>query len=454
LGVARHRITTAAVAGLAALAVALLPAGAGAAQSCDRYAAPGGSDSAPGTEAAPLRSAQELVDSLSPGQTGCLRAGDYDGVDIRRGGRVGAPITLRNYPGEKATVTGRFWVVRTAPYVVVEGLYLNGKNETDHPSPTINASDVTFRRNDVTNDHTAICFLIGSTGEWGRGDRAVIEDNRVHDCGVLPARGLNHGVYVEASTGSRVVGNWFYDNSDYAVHLYPDADATLVRGNVIDGNGRGITISGDGGEASDSNRIEGNVITNSKDRFNVEAWWPQGNPTPANNLVAGNCLKAGPVDWEHNGGVETSRGFSVRDNTIALDPGFGNRARHDLRLRQGSECRAKLAGDPEAVPGPDSSLSPLPAAPPVTLRAKKRSVRKGSRVRLTGRVARPLHKGGRITIVARAGGRKKVLARTAVKRGGRFAVQPRMRVRGKVVRVKAVMRGVGSSRAVRLRVRG
>lgn len=455
MGIRTH-IHAVAGATLAAAALALVPSGAAAADGCNRYAAPGGSDSAAGTEANPLRSAQKLVDSLSPGQAGCLRGGDYDGVDVRHGGRPGAPITLRSYPGERARVNGRFWVVNGAPFVVVEGLYLDGKNSTNHPSPTINAPDVTFRHNDVTNDHTAICFVIGdSNGEWGRADRAMIQDNRIHDCGEMPARGFDHGIYVEASRGAHIEGNWLYDNSDYAVHLYPDADETVVRGNVMDGNGRGVTISGDGGSASDSNRVEGNVITNSRTRFNVESWWPQGNPVPQDNVVARNCLKAGPVDWEHNGGIETSRAFSLSANAEVSDPGFGDRSRKDFRLKVGSQCRDKLDGDPIAIPGPDANFGPLAApTPTVTLRAPDTPVRQGGTVPLTGRVAGRPHGGRRVLIVAHVKRHRKVLARVKVKRNGRFKVRARVHLRGKVVRVRAILRGVGSSRVVRLRLRG
>src|SRR5215210_5152994 len=147
---ARKLVATAA----GALAVACLAAPqASAGTTCSKFASPAGSDSGTGTESAPFRSSQRLVNSLEPGQVGCLKSGTYDGLDIRTGGAPGAPITLRPYPGDRVEVNGRFWVARTAPHVVVEGLYLNGKNSTAHPSPTVNAPDVTFRGNEVTNDN-------------------------------------------------------------------------------------------------------------------------------------------------------------------------------------------------------------------------------------------------------------------------------------------------------------
>jgi parallel beta-helix repeat protein len=351
---------------------------AAAAAPCDRIASPTGSDAAAGTEAAPFKTAQTLADALLAGQTGCLRAGTYGGgITFRRGGTAGAPLTLRPYPGEAATVQGLVWVSKTAPWVVVEGLYLNGRG-IGHPSPTINAADVTFRSNDVTNDNTGICFLLGdpASGGYGRADRAVIERNKIHNCGQLPATNYHHGIYLEATSGSRVEGNWIYDNADFGVHLYPDADRTTVRGNVIDGNGKGLTISGDSGWASDGNTIEGNAITDSKLRFNVEAWWPKGNPVPAGNLVAGNCLRAGPVDWYDNGGIdmEVDAAFTLQANSTVSNPGYADRAGKDFRLTSASSCRSSFVGDPSAVPGPAQSAAtapaptPQPAAPPAPAR--------------------------------------------------------------------------------------
>ena len=52
------------------------PAGS-AATTCDRFAAPAGSDTGTGTLETPFRTAGRLVDSLAPGETGCFRGGLY-----------------------------------------------------------------------------------------------------------------------------------------------------------------------------------------------------------------------------------------------------------------------------------------------------------------------------------------------------------------------------------------
>ena len=85
-----------------ALVIVGSPPPASATGDCDRYAAPSGSDEAPGSVTQPLRSVQVLVDALLPGQVGCLRAGTYvddEPVKFRERG-----ATLTAYPGESATV--------------------------------------------------------------------------------------------------------------------------------------------------------------------------------------------------------------------------------------------------------------------------------------------------------------------------------------------------------------
>src|SRR5213594_1008815 len=103
-----------ALAAASTLALAALGTGTAAADdpTCTRVAAPGGSDSAAGTEAAPYRTAQRLVDSLSAGDVGCLRAGTYhEDVTFNRGGSgETARVTIRSYAGERATVSGRVYI--------------------------------------------------------------------------------------------------------------------------------------------------------------------------------------------------------------------------------------------------------------------------------------------------------------------------------------------------------
>ena len=285
---------------------------------------------------------QRLVDALRPGEVGCLFPGTYSGrVSIHRGGKPGKPIVLTS-ASRRAHVRGAFWVADDANDVVVTRLRLDGSTTGGQPSPQINGDRVVFRDNDVSNNHTGICFAVGGGfADYGLAHRTVIDSNRIHDCGRLPRTNHDHGIYLEGSRGARVVGNLIYRNADWGVHLYPDADGTYVGHNVIDGNGGGLIVAGDSGEAdqplsSDNNLIELNVITNSTAVHNIQAWW--GATVGIGNLARRNCLWNGRA-----GNVGDRDGLRITGSVVA-DPGFVNRRAANFRMRTISRCRRLDAG--------------------------------------------------------------------------------------------------------------
>ena len=240
-----------------------------------------------------------LVNRLAPGETGCLLAGSYvEDVSIRRGGSDGKPLTLRGASGVTATVRGRFWIADSANWVTVSNLHLNGVNATHLPSPTINGDHAVFTDNDVTNDHMGgvddgdgICFLLGdASGSYGAAWHTTIARNSIHDCGT--SNNHNHGVYVASSYYAQIVGNRIYNNADRGIQLYPNAQHTLIRNNVIAGNGEGVIFSGAGSYASSDNVLIHNVIVYSRIRWNVEYYWGSG-PVGTNNVVKENCIFGG-----------------------------------------------------------------------------------------------------------------------------------------------------------------
>jgi parallel beta-helix repeat protein len=485
----------AALASAAAVGALVLAPSASADVTCGKYAATSGSDSARGTLDAPYRTAQKLAGSLSAGETGCLRGGTYaEDVSVRRGGAPGAPITLTSFPGERAAVVGRFWVTRDASNVTVSNLNLNGTramgtNPNNYPSPTVNAANVTFTGNDVTNDHQAICFVLGSG--WGVAENTVIEGNRIHDCGVLPAKNHDHGIYVEDSRGAKILNNLIYDNADRGVQLYPNAQGTLVKGNVIDGNGVGVIFSGDGGQVSNDNTVEDNIITNSNVRNNVESWYPAGNPIGRGNVVRNNCIGGGVRD-RGDGSIGDQTGFTVEpNNTIAKSPGFRARGDKDFRLEQGSRCEGIAngatgstaerptpttappatgvtnptgTGNPPATTNPargtqtpDTTPATSTSGPAISVRTR-RSGR--GRIRMIGSVRRAgtIHSASatptRAVIQIRWDGAWTSLKRVRVVNGrfdSRLAIPSYMR--GRILTLRVVVPDVGKSASVRVRAR-
>lgn len=318
------------VAALSFLILAGYGVGTAAANTCDRIASPHGSDRGSGTLRHPFATPNRLVQSLRPGQTGCLRAGVYgQDLTIRRGGAPGLPIVLRSYPGERATIVGRVYLARGAAYTTLSHLTLVGR-EVGHacssmcPSPSINADHTTWIRDDVTNDHAdASCFLLGdSHGVYGPANYTTIEDDRIHDCGRMPPTNYDHGIYVEESRGSKIVDNLIYNNADRGIQLYPQAISTLIVGNTIDDNGEGVVFGASGSQSSSDNLVQDNIIANSRVLYNVAGAYGPADRVGRGNVVRENCIGGGPADDPANpGGVRSDHaGFELSDNTLVTPP--------------------------------------------------------------------------------------------------------------------------------------
>lgn len=448
--------------------LAAVPSGAAAADAagCTKVAEPG-----PGA-------AQRLIDSLGAGDVGCLHGGRYsENVKLDRpGGGESSRIVLRSYPGERAEIYGRMQVSDRASFVTVADLKLNGRAApacpagttcTILPSPTVNGDDVIFEDNEVTNENTAICFNIGSSSA----ERVVVRRNRIHDCGRMsPITNHDHGIYLGETTDVQILSNAIYDNSDRGVQFYPNADRTIVRGNVIDGNGQGVIFSGLGGSSSDGNVVENNVITNARIRYNVESWYPGA--VGSGNVARNNCVFGG-----RQGDIGSQVGFTASRNLVA-DPQYVDRAGKDFRLRAGSPCKEILEGAevPAAPAGeikapPTSTPAPAPAGDagaPRTSEGKpgqvklenvslKRSRKRGRGWRL--RVAGHVSGSGadELLVQVRRGGRWRTLFITRdVRHHFRLVVNPGLSVTGirsaARFKVRVVIPGVAASNTLRPRV--
>jgi parallel beta-helix repeat protein len=278
----------------------------------------------PGSAAA----VERLMTRLDPGQTGCLRAGDYRGsIELTTRGTSTEPITLRSYPGETARLIGDLWLKRESAYVVIRGLALDGRNSDGQPSPTVNGEHIEFVDNDVTNEHTGICFDLGHP-LYGTARDITIRANRIHDCGRLPPTNHDHGIYVGLARDTRIVGNRIYDNADVGVHMYPDAQGTYVAGNVIESNGEGVLFGGTAEVAPRDNLVEHNVIRDSRTRYNVESHFEPSGPIGEDNVVRENCIEGGVRDEHGSGGIAPQFGFQATGNVT----------------KAGRACRALLDG--------------------------------------------------------------------------------------------------------------
>lgn len=274
------------------------------------------------------------------GRTICLRTGVYTTgeVDLRK-----PRVTITSASEQRATWHGR--VVVQAPGITLERLNLDGSGlgPSSLPSPTINAPDFTLRDADVTN-RTGICVHPHAyRGMTPTG--FTIERNRIHHCGRLPPTNHDHGIYV--ADGSGVVRwNAIFDNADRGIQLFPAPHEVDVYGNTITGNGEGVNFGGD----ASNNIVKDNLITDSRQRWNVEFSDLAG----AGNRVIDNCVQANSANtyYRFRGGVapDIERYLELSGNVQGvaryLDP-----ARGDIRPSLlSSSCSGKDAPPDVAAP--------------------------------------------------------------------------------------------------------
>jgi hypothetical protein len=253
-------------------------------------------------------------------------------VTMRRAG-----TTLRPLGKAHVTIDGAIWVLSGAKGARITGLTLTSHDPVYSIPLKIQADDFSLDRNDITAARNISCVLIGSDRKVSR---TLVELNRIRRCGRTGK--LSHLLYVTRSQGAVIRHNLLIANrGGWAVHLFPEADGTLVEGNVIDSNKGGVIFAGDGnGNTSDGNVVRENVITNSGPRWNIEGSW-SGGPEGAGNLAQQNCLYSSGAGGPS--GIGFVNGFEQSDNVVAKGPVYVDRRAGDYRLRPGSNCGAVLA---------------------------------------------------------------------------------------------------------------
>jgi parallel beta-helix repeat protein len=302
---------------------------------CDRFAGSRGSDEARGTRRHPYHTVQRLVQALRPGSVGCLLAGTFaEDLSIRRGGRPGKRLVLRSARGVSATIRGRIEIAETANYVTISHLKINGGSS---PENTLQVWGDRFKllHSDINGGHSSTlqsCIYLGHV-TYGVAYDAVIDHNRIHDCGT-PATFEGHGFYMDYVRGNtRITNNYVYDNDGFGMQLYKDGDNVLVEHNVFDGTvvKAGILFAGETpGMSSDNNTVRHNIFTNNN-TFGIDAWW--GGPVGRGNVASSNCF------WRNRlGGFGFRTGWTDMGGNVFANPLYVNRARKDFRLRAGSPC--------------------------------------------------------------------------------------------------------------------
>lgn len=333
-----------------------------ASPACSLYASSSGSDSNPGTAAAPVQSVKRLIGELAAGQTGCLASGEtFSGFTLYAGnshGAEGAPVTITSTnPNVPATIDTRVTTTAGVDWLTFTHLILKSDvlSSTEEPSPTINSAHTSWTYDDISGGDMNICILPSQPTEYGAAEYTLIEHDRVHDCGHAVtaveeetegenddhfAGRLNgwhaHGIYDEGFH-TTIRNSYFYENSSKGILLRGGSYA-VVEHNIVDHNGSGV-LFGDNGPNHDV--VAWNIVSNSTspcgretgwcDDFGVWSYCQRG--CAANSFVNNDVF--GNADGNIAPSYDLCSCIEVRSN-IEADPLYVNAAAHNYALQSRS----------------------------------------------------------------------------------------------------------------------
>jgi hypothetical protein len=257
------------------------------------HVAPGGSDAAAGSVAAPWATLQHAVDIVAPGDVVVVHAGTYAGCRIERSGAPGAPCTLMAEVPGAAIIDAAGPRNRHQSNLEVE---LFGTTLTDWIIDGFEVSGSLrygIDMRDVNRITVRRCNVHGSavTGIFdGFVDHPTYEDNESWNNG-------EHGIYHSNSGDDAIIrGNRLHHNAGCGLHMNGDASQggdgiisrVLVERNVIWENGLagGSGINGDG--VTDS-VIRNNLLYDNH-ASGIALFGIDGAVGSSRNLVANNTI--------------------------------------------------------------------------------------------------------------------------------------------------------------------
>jgi hypothetical protein len=218
------------------LVAAIAPGGARpSARPVGHYAAPSGTPAGDGTRARPWDLRTALAGghgTEQPGDTLWLRGGTYPGTfDATLTGTSAAPIVVRQYPGERATLDGTLRV--DGAHAIYWGFELMQSN------PVANASDAL---DTYGPDCAFVNLIVHDAGKqgisfWESAGRSELYGSIFYNNGTH--EGLDHGIYAANDAGEKwIVDNVVFDNLGYGIHIFAGGQHhsvlsdVHVRGNV------------------------------------------------------------------------------------------------------------------------------------------------------------------------------------------------------------------------------
>jgi hypothetical protein len=215
------------------------------------FVAPSGRSTNNGTAAAPLDLATALSQSspAKPGDTIWLRGGTYRGAFISYiSGQSGAPIVVRQYPNERATIDSapspKTALEVRGSWVTFQGFEImnsDGKRTSSQsgswPTDLARGHGIFTRAPNVKFINLVIHDTQEGIGLWSEAVDSEATGNIVYFNGwQAPDRAHGHGIYSQNRSGRRIIrDNIIFDQFSHGIHAY-GSSAAFLDNMTLDGN--------------------------------------------------------------------------------------------------------------------------------------------------------------------------------------------------------------------------
>ncbi|MEN3296853.1 MAG: hypothetical protein V7642_6106 [Burkholderiales bacterium] len=315
------------------------------------YVGPNGSDSNPGTQAAPFRTIVKASQVAQPGTTVNVLPGTYaGGITTSKSGTSSARIRYVSTTkwGAKLIApsgsTAKHGWLNTGNYVDIIGFQLDGRQAPEWRNGiltrasygVINENYIHHLAQSVPCDNNG-GSAINSTYYY-YGEQIQMERNLVHDIGAKSCKFIQ-GIY--AGTSGTIKNNLVFRVGYAAVHLWHDANGLQIANNTVADSTVGILV---GGGDFYHRTVANNVHVSNNIVLNNGIGISENGKVDSSNSYFNNLAFNNRTNFSVNS-------FNAPTASILKDPQFKNAAANDYSLKSTSPAIGN--GSPTHAPAVD-----------------------------------------------------------------------------------------------------
>jgi hypothetical protein len=209
------------------------------------YVTTGGSSSGDGSSSKPwsLAYAFSMPSALRAGDTIWVRGGTYNGTfTAQLKGSSTAPITVRAYPGERATLRNSNSMVIDiygCSYVNFWGLEIAGSESSRDSAAYPSTYGIRVNQGVASNNVKFINMVVHDVQAMGFGWWQALTNSEIYGSLIYfnGTTKLDHGVYLHNVSGNKyLTNNFIFDNASHGMHGYAETADKGLNNIIVDGN--------------------------------------------------------------------------------------------------------------------------------------------------------------------------------------------------------------------------